>query len=291
MGKKKDKNIWMALNQGQSIETSSQVVCRCNGTLGSVYVDDNNKTHYHYEPVIQPSKLSSYGQWINDVSVDPKGAIILIAQYNKYTAQYYMNQRFIYGAIDPQITKDGNQIIRKDFAQVYKVTNIIKDESQTTFDPNDIGIIRIYLDVDQLGELDDVPRRIAYNDVVPDPNPRKDYIDEDEKEIYSLQVVEPTILPDHLGNEDMLIQLAVFDHHHKDTLIKVNISDVSLTGSMYAEYADVNDFVELSEVSFNTFKLHRKKSELTFSVKLLCEAEMNDEPALNLSFEFRLWGD
>ena len=53
------KNIWIGLNQTTMEPTSSQVVCRCNGNIGSIYTDENGQTSYHYEPVIQPSKLSN----------------------------------------------------------------------------------------------------------------------------------------------------------------------------------------------------------------------------------------
>ena len=52
------KNIWIALNQTQLSPTASQTVCRCNGTIGSIYIDENGNQIRHYEPVIQPEKLN-----------------------------------------------------------------------------------------------------------------------------------------------------------------------------------------------------------------------------------------
>ena len=91
------KNIWIGLNQTTMSPTSSQVVCRCNGNIGSIYTDENGQTSYHYEPVIQPSKLSNPMFDYSEVAIDPDGSMTLIAQYNKYTKQYYINQRFIIG--------------------------------------------------------------------------------------------------------------------------------------------------------------------------------------------------
>ena len=170
------KNIWIGLNQTTMSPTSSQVVCRCNGNIGSIYTDENGQTSYHYEPVIQPSKLSNPMFDYSEVAIDPDGSMTLIAQYNKYTKQYYINQRFIIGT-----------------DRVYKINNIIKSDSRTTFDMEDVGIMRIYLAMDQTGKLDNFETRIAYNGHEDDPNPETGDDGEYTCLLYTLTL--PTIYP------------------------------------------------------------------------------------------------
>lgn len=150
------KNIWIALNQNSVTPTASQVICRCNGTIKSIWEDRGNggKTSVHEEPVIQTTKLTSANFLYNEVAVDPKGQLTIIAQHNKYTEQYYINQRFVIG-----------------YDRVYKVTNIIKTDSLATYKAKDVGVMRIYLEMDQIGELDDMENRLAYNGRHEEPTP------------------------------------------------------------------------------------------------------------------------
>ena len=150
------KNIWLSVNQTQLSPTASQTVCRCNGTLGSIYIDENGKKTRHYEPVVQPEKLNSSGVHQSEVAVDINGTRVLIAQFNKYTQQYYINQRFF---IDTNASS-------RDHQPVYKITNIVRSNTLTTYDPSDVGLVRIYYEVDQIGANDDVENRIAYNGII-----------------------------------------------------------------------------------------------------------------------------
>ena len=50
-GPLEEKNIWIGVNRDSMSPTSQQVVVRCNGTLGSIYTDENGVNSYHYEPV------------------------------------------------------------------------------------------------------------------------------------------------------------------------------------------------------------------------------------------------
>ena len=77
--------------------------------------------------------------------------MILNAQYIKYTQQYYVNQRFFI---------DTNAYLRE-HQPVYKITNIVRSNTLTTYDPTDVGIVRIYYEVDHIGANDDVENRIA----------------------------------------------------------------------------------------------------------------------------------
>lgn len=183
-----DKSIWIALNQNHVSPTASQVICRCNGTIKSIWEDRGNggKTSVHEEPVIQTTKLTSANFLYNEVAVDPKGQLIIIAQHNKYTEQYYINQRFVIG-----------------YDRVYKVTNIIKTDSLATYKAKDVGVMRIYLEMDQIGELDDMENRLAYNGRHEEPTPSETDGN------YELVLVKPESIPTTFDEIEVKAQVLI----------------------------------------------------------------------------------
>lgn len=68
-----EKCIWIALNQDRANFTASQVIQRCNGTLGSVWKDENGNKFYHYEPAIFPEDLNRMTLGHSQVSVEVDG--------------------------------------------------------------------------------------------------------------------------------------------------------------------------------------------------------------------------
>ena len=183
-----DKSVWIALNQNSVSPTASQVICRCNGTIKSIWEDRGNggKTSVHEEPVIQTTKLTSANFLYNEVAVDPKGQLIIIAQHNKYTEQYYINQRFVIG-----------------YDRVYKVTNIIKTDSLATYKVKDVGVMRIYLEMDQIGELDDMENRLAYNGRHEEPTPSETDGN------YELVLVKPESIPTTFDEIEVKAQVLI----------------------------------------------------------------------------------
>ena len=183
-----DKSVWIALNQNSVIPTASQVICRCNGTIKSIWEDHGNggKTSVHEEPVIQTTKLTSANFLYNEVAVDPKGQLTIIAQHNKYTEQYYINQRFVIG-----------------YDRVYKVTNIIKTDSLATYKVKDVGVMRIYLEMDQIGELDDMENRLAYNGRHEEPTPSETDGN------YELVLVKPESIPTTFDEIEVKAQVLI----------------------------------------------------------------------------------
>jgi len=73
------KNVWLATNTNSVQMTSSMIIERCNGTLGSLWVDSQGISHYHYEPVIQGRELSSVNLFYNETAVSPQSELIIIA--------------------------------------------------------------------------------------------------------------------------------------------------------------------------------------------------------------------
>lgn len=227
----KEKSIWIAVNQDDVSATSQQVVVRCNGTLGSIYVDDDGNKRYHYEPVSQKEALTGTNPNMSQVAIDPRGSITITAQHNKYTQQYYINQRFIVG-----------------YDQVYKVKNIIKTGSLTTYNPYDIGVMTIYLDMDQSGALDDFENRIAYNgrreEELPEVTPVEDG--------YSIKITEPSPLPEELTSEKIFFSVYL----QKNGVNQPNEINVS---SYIENVVSPQTYYTLLIQDGNHFRLHRNK--------------------------------
>lgn len=243
-------NIWIGVNQDSVSPTAQQVVVRCNGTLGSIYTDENGVAQYHYEPVSQKETLSAATLSFNQVAVDPRSTLTIIAQHNKYTQNYYINQRFIIG-----------------YDQVYKVKNIIKTGALSTFNPQDVGIITLYLDLDQVSGQDDFATRIAFNgeenSIV---NPPANI----EEEIgYSLQISEPNPLPTNLLKAPIEFKAGLYKNN--------TLTDTPISVEAFIENSNnSSDYFDLRIVDNNTFTLSRKKYYFgNISVKCFIPADIS----------------
>lgn len=258
-----DKNIWIGVNQTTLQPTSSQVVRRCNGSIGSIYVGENGVTSYHYEPIIQDGGINSTGFDYSEVTVQEEGKIVVIAQYNKYTKQYYINQRFVIGS-----------------NKVYKVTNIQDYETFTTFNPDDIGIIKLYMSIDQIGELDDLQNRIAYNGKDLDPNKEtKDDLG------YSISIADPNPIPNIIPDGGLTMRPEV---KHGDT----PISNPSISYSMRLDGAEehaasVNSYINIFDNGDGTYLIVRKKVSVSMSVVITFVANINGND-LSIETKFAL---
>ena len=142
-----DKLIFLVFNkQNELTATNAVVVRRCNGTLGTPYLDNKGILKYHYEPAVQQS-LSGTDFHYNKMANDPSGDLTIIVQHNEFTKNYYINQRFIIG-----------------YDRVYRIANIDKFYSNDTFHPENVGLISLHMSIDNIGERDDFKNRIAFNE-------------------------------------------------------------------------------------------------------------------------------
>lgn len=259
------KIVWMGMNHTNISSTSSQVIWRCNGSLGSIYTDENGKNHIHYEPVINPLKLVPADIHFSEVANDPIGELIIIAQYNKYTAQYYINQRFIVG-----------------YDKVCKIVNIIKADSLTTYDPYDVGVMKIYLTQDQAGDLDNFKTRIAYNGIKEYPMPEDEMKIEEQE--YSLIINSPLNIPKFLTEDGFTFSPQVLLGDVPQS-VEVDVS-IELVGP-YADKADKNYFCQLIDNGDGSYFIKRLEENLGLAVKVICVANIDDEE-LRIDFVMQL---
>lgn len=262
-----DKSIWIALNYHGLQETASQVICRCNGTIIGAYTDENGAVCYHEEPVIQTNKLNSPSFQFSEVAIDPRGQLTIIAQHNKYTRQWYINQRFVIG-----------------YDRVYKVSNIVKTDSETTYDPMDVGVIRVYLDFDQNSELDDFEKRIAYNGKTEKPTGQID-TGKTDKDEYIIKLLNQD---GHIMNvpENLIGDFIFNPVLYKNDIAQTNDINVScyLSGA-YAAQAELSDFINLTGPIDRYYTISKIASDpgLTLNATCLCDdyAELHFTMKLN----------
>lgn len=269
------KSVWIAVNQDSASPTAQQVINRCNGTIGSVWVDENGVKSYHYEPVIQTTDLKTVTMYFSEVAVDPRGTLIILAQHNKYTSQYYINQRFIIG-----------------YDAVYKVKNIIKTGSLATYNPQDVGVMQIYLDLDAISKLDNFETRIAYNGRMSEelePLPDTPVSDSDEEGVeWQLKISQPSPLPLELFSSPIEFKAYLFKNgEQSNEAVKVNtFLDKTDLDDMYYELMGVD---EQGFAINNSFSLRRKKiySKAKLQVKVFVPAEASPT-GIEMSYEFEL---
>lgn len=281
------KNIWIAINQTRLKPTASQTVVRCNGTIGSLYIDENKKIIRHYEPIVQPDKLSGANTMSqNEVATDLNGGKVILAQFNKYTQQYYINQRFF---IDTNAYEREHQ-------PVYKIVNIARSNTLTTYDSTDVGLIRIYYEVDQIGAQDDVENRIAYNGVqneqiTPETDqpsvPSNEIHEEDVVEHnYIFSITEPSVIPETLTT-------LTFKPELKDNNITIDgiitKCEYGLIGAYYASKVPVDNYIDFSANEDGSYTISRKKKDSTMKVNVVCKATAPNGSIYEINFSMKLF--
>ena len=206
------KNTWLVTNFNNASMTASVIVERCNNTLGSIWKDEQGVSHYHYEPAILSSDLTSTNFSYGEVTVSPGSKMIVSVQYNKYTRNYKPNQRFIIGARYESDEEKGKYI----GGQVYRITAINNFYGDSTNDPESVGLIKLYMEVTEASPYDDWNNRIAYQGehditvvVTEDGEPP---VEDDEGRIYSIKFKTPEVIPSSLFSEKLLFTPIVVDN-------------------------------------------------------------------------------
>lgn len=130
------KCTWLDFNFDTVKIGPNSLVRRCNSLFGMLI---NNNTTEWYEPAVldyDPKYTISY---FNDVINVPKSETYAYLQFNEYTKNIKMSDRFIVGALDFE-NKSNNL--------VYKVKEIFKFGAKYTNNPNSIPMIILSLERD-----------------------------------------------------------------------------------------------------------------------------------------------
>ena len=139
----KDKSIWLNVNFDKINMGASAIIRRCNGTIGLLV---NNNTEEWYEPVIIENEFSYTNEDYNTTVKIAQDELYITLQYNEYTKNIDISDRFIVGALDfEDINKNS----------VYKVKAIHRIGTDNTFQTNNISIIKLALRLDTINpEID-----------------------------------------------------------------------------------------------------------------------------------------
>lgn len=258
-----DKSIWIVTNRDSTIPTSGAVISRCNGTLGSIYMDANGKSVQHYEPVICTTDLKSVGLTYNNVIVTPNAQIYMVVQHNEYTRNYYLNQRFIVG-----------------YDKVYKVKGINNFNSLSTFKPDDVGTMILYADLDEISPKDNFTTRIAFNK---EGEGVTEIPEAPTENNYSFKLVLPEKMPTELYSTPIEFKAALFNGENEiDAPIHV---EASLAGA-----STPTNYYELIDNGNGEFTLRRRKlyNRAPLVVKCSTEVEGNTGETEELTIQFEL---
>ncbi len=242
----RQKNVWLSINTDSVKMTSSMVIERCNGTLGSLYTDSQGISHRHYEPVIFKKNLSGVNFSYNETAISPQAQLEITAQYNDYTRDYFINQRFIVG-----------------FDSVYRIKAINKFDGESTFwdtprakgeediSVEEVGLIKIYLEYTEKSKYDDFERRIAYQGS--DVNIEDDNAGTEE---YNIKFLTPAELPTFITEDPVVYTPIVIDSKGtQDTnkIVRLNYELENLP-----VIVDINQYVEIN-IENNIVTITRKR--------------------------------
>lgn len=262
------KNVWLVSNLNKTSMTSSVVVERCNGTLGSLYDNGNGTVSYHYEPVIQGRELTSVNFFYNETLISPQSQLLVIAQYNKYTDAYKINQRFIVGDEKVYRIKAINKFYNNS-------TNIPKkkEDGKIGF-ADDVGLIRIYMEITESSEKDDLENRIAFNQEWHNLAPQA------EEGEYVIAFKSPEVIPSFLGADE--VKFTPVLEQNGETIDNTEFTLVPQIDGV----EDVSQYVEITEEDGSyTIQKIRNYRKASLKLKWSAIAPNNEEVELEYSFE------
>lgn len=250
----KNKNVWLATNTDNVKMTSSMIIERCNGTLGSVYVDNQGITQYHYEPVIQGKDLSAVSLFYNEVAVSPQSQLLVIAQHNEFTKKYYINQRFIVG-----------------YDKVYRIKAINKFYANSTNDPENVGLMRIYLELTESCIYDNFDTRIAYQ------NSPEVHLTTTKDSSYSIKISKPEYIPVNLTDDPITFTMVVVNERGQE-FPEINIS-VDCVLENLPSGVDQGNYFDYIDNGNNSFDLRRKRIYLNGNLQINCKVNKEQSPS------------
>ena len=131
-----EKCTWLDFNFDTIKINSNSIIRRCNCRLGMLV--NNNITEW-YEPAVLDYNPQYTISYFNDVINTPKSETYAYVQFNEYTKNIKMSDRFILGALDFD-DKSNNA--------VYKVKEVFRVGAKYTSNPNSIPMIVLALERD-----------------------------------------------------------------------------------------------------------------------------------------------
>lgn len=130
------KSVWLNTNFDVVKLGANAILRKCTGNLGFLV---NGNTEEWYEPTILDYDSKYTINYYHDTLNIVKSELYATAQFNEYTKNIEVNDRFILGALDFDNVSNNS---------VYKVKEVFKFGAEHTLDPNSIPLIILALDRD-----------------------------------------------------------------------------------------------------------------------------------------------
>lgn len=260
--KEEDKSIWIVANLSRTSMTSSVVAVRCNTTIGSVYKDERGVEQTHFEPIVLAHDSTSISLFYNSTIMVPQADLTFVCQHNKWTRNYYINQRFVIG-----------------YDQVYRIQGINKFDSIYTFRPEEAGIMTVSLERVEISEKDNFATRIAYNG---DNNTVN--IDESSQDDYQLKIVSPEVLPTFVKSTPITFVCKLFKNDEEQDI------NISVQGEL-ANCNTPDSYFEIQKISNTEFTLKRLRFYGGGALTIKCFIPKEESPTqeeIYISFNINL---
>ena len=294
--KELEASIWLGVNLEQIDPTSSIVVRKCNSNLifaGSPNLNHDNITEYHCEPCILDDEFKYINVYMNSVVNINQAEIYATMQYNHFTKNVKVNDRFIIGNTDLEDRQNNT---------VFKVKAVSKYTGDSTFkigtikEDMNIPLVIIALDRDVLSEQDDLEHRVAMQPALYkveerfEPElPSHDSGEENE---------ETNVIPEHKGNYEFVVSNDCDNKillEETGTFIckllynnnEIDSKEITCVADLLGTEKD-SLYFELTQVNQNTFTIYNKrpylnnKLMLTFICKTLEDINYTKEVSVML---------
>ena len=129
-------STWLSINFDTTQLTANTLVRRCNASLGFLIKD---RTEEYYEPAILDYDPKYTINRMDNVLNIVKSEIYITVQYNEYTKNIKVNDRFIVGALDFNDLSNN---------AVFKAKEVFKFGALSTGNPNSVPLMTIAFDRD-----------------------------------------------------------------------------------------------------------------------------------------------
>lgn len=269
--KQKESSIWLGVNLDSVSPTSSIVVRRCNSNLvlaGSPTLSYDNITEYHSEPCVLDDDFKYINIYMNSVVNVNQAEIYATMQYNHFTKNIKVNDRFLIGNVDLE-DKQNNS--------VFKVKAVSKYTSDSTFnvgnitEDTDVSLVVIALDKDLLSEKEDLTNRVAMqptlykvvNDIeLEHPNFVEDTnIEKNPDEIPEIKEQYELVISSDCDNHILLEETGIFTCKLLCNKQEVEMHNMTCVANLLGTDKD-STYFELTQVDKSTFAVYNKRPYL-----------------------------
>lgn len=259
-----DKNVWLTVNCNTTAPTASAVIRRCDSYINIV---SKQTQEIHKEPIIIEDDFKYVNTYYDTTITIAQGQIYGILQYNKYTKNIKINDRFIIGPTDLEDLENN---------KVFKVVSLTKFHSEKTFKEDEVKMLFLALDFDSLSEKDDYEKRIAVHNPYYIENEKDEGKNENndnnlqENKQYHIRIdtKDNTEYNSRLylkTQRDFCCYLVDDDNNKIETEFNIDTNLLSTENDIY--------YYDFSKINNHEFSIYNKKMYLKDKLEIICKTE------------------